>query len=170
MGDYVTLTCPTCGASLNASADASRLVCASCGNAHLLRPNGEIAVEARDSLPDPAERARPDRVRSEIDALEEEIHALAVTLLQREYRQAAGALVPLGKLTLRELKALLATEDPAEPARLIAALTIDELPVYAEQYQGSPIVMSRRRRAGVEDIARLIALRLQVEARRRSNV
>lgn len=164
MGDYVTLTCPTCGASLSA-ANGPRLVCASCGNVHLLHADGVVVAD----VPDPAETARLERLRAEIAELEEQIHALAVTILQREYRQAAGALVSLGKLTLRELKALLETQDPTEPARLIAALSIDELAPYMEQLQGSPIIMTRKRRAGVEDAARLLALRLQVEARRRAD-
>jgi hypothetical protein len=162
MGDYVTLNCPTCGASLKASRDATRLVCASCGNAHILRPNGVLVAD----LPDPAEAERLEQSLAEIESLEAQIHALAVTVLQREYRQAAAALVPLGKLTLRELKALLATQDVDQPARLISALTIDELAVFIEQYQGSPLIMTARRRQGVADVGMLIGLRLQVEARR----
>ena len=50
----------------------------------------------------------------------------------------------------------------------LAALSIDELAPYMEQLQGSPIIMTRKRREGVEDAARLLALRLQVEARRRA--
>jgi hypothetical protein len=177
MGDYVTLTCPTCGASLCAGRDAvgrgavapRRLVCASCGNEHLLRPDGGIVARSRDAAqdaaPDPAESARLERLRGESAELEEQIHTLALAIVQREYRQAAAALVPLGRLTLRELKALLKTRETLAPAALIAALTVGELAPYIEQYQGSPLIMSRKRREGVEDVGRLLTLRLQSSVR-----
>jgi predicted RNA-binding Zn-ribbon protein involved in translation (DUF1610 family) len=46
MADFITLTCPSCGAALNVSTSASTLKCIYCGNEHLVRKHGgEISLE-----------------------------------------------------------------------------------------------------------------------------
>jgi hypothetical protein len=46
MGDFVTLTCPTCGGKLQITPDIDRFACAHCGNEHLVkRSEGVIAIQ-----------------------------------------------------------------------------------------------------------------------------
>lgn len=46
MGDFVTLTCPTCGGKLQITPDLDRFACAHCGNEHLVkRSEGVIAIQ-----------------------------------------------------------------------------------------------------------------------------
>src|SRR5262245_7289350 len=40
MPDFLTLTCPTCGAKLKVTDHINLLVCASCGNEHMVHRDG----------------------------------------------------------------------------------------------------------------------------------
>jgi ribosomal protein S27E len=44
MGDFVTLTCPTCGARLQVTQDIDRFACGSCGNEHLIKRTGGVVA------------------------------------------------------------------------------------------------------------------------------
>jgi hypothetical protein len=45
MGDFVTLTCPTCGGKLQITPDIDRFACTHCGNEHVVkRSEGMIAI------------------------------------------------------------------------------------------------------------------------------
>ena len=52
MGDFVTLTCPTCGGKLQITPDIDRFACTHCGNEHMVkRSEGLIAIQPlADSL------------------------------------------------------------------------------------------------------------------------
>ena len=46
MTDFITLSCPSCGAALSVSTSAASLKCGYCGNEHLVRRQGrEISLE-----------------------------------------------------------------------------------------------------------------------------
>ena len=46
MGDFVTLTCPTCGGKLQITPDIDRFACVHCGNEHIVkRSEGVIAIQ-----------------------------------------------------------------------------------------------------------------------------
>jgi ribosomal protein S27AE len=44
MGDFLTLTCPSCGARLHLTDDIERFACQNCGNEHLVRRSGGIVA------------------------------------------------------------------------------------------------------------------------------
>ena len=52
MGDFVTLTCPTCGGKLQITPDIDRFACTHCGNEHIVkRSAGTVAIQPlADSL------------------------------------------------------------------------------------------------------------------------
>jgi DNA-directed RNA polymerase subunit RPC12/RpoP len=82
MADFVTLTCPTCGAKLEVTADIDRFACANCGNEHLIkRAGGIIALTPLVESLRGVEKAR-DRHTSE----------LAITRLQGEIAEETKAL------------------------------------------------------------------------------
>ncbi len=46
MGDYVTLTCPSCGGKLKIANNVQRFACAYCGNEHIVkRDEGIVTIE-----------------------------------------------------------------------------------------------------------------------------
>ena len=46
MGDFVTLTCPTCGSKLQITPDIDRFACSHCGNEHLVkRAEGLVSIQ-----------------------------------------------------------------------------------------------------------------------------
>ena len=45
MTDFLTLTCPNCGAQLQRKADAASVRCAYCGTEHLIKQNGKLLRE-----------------------------------------------------------------------------------------------------------------------------
>ena len=44
MGDFVTLSCPSCGAKLQITDDIDRFACANCGNEHLIKRSGGLVA------------------------------------------------------------------------------------------------------------------------------
>jgi len=85
MGEFVTLTCPACGAKLQVTEDLERFACASCGNEHLIRRSGGLVSLAplAEGLKG-VERAT-DRTASE----------MAIKRLQTEIDEQAKALAAL---------------------------------------------------------------------------
>jgi len=78
MSDFITLTCPSCGGSLQITDDIERFACAHCGKEHVVRRGGGIVSLA--PVVDGIRRveAGVDRTASElaINRLEKEIKAL----------------------------------------------------------------------------------------------
>ena len=44
MGDYVSLTCPSCGGKLHVSTAIDRFACAYCGNEHIVKRGDGIIL------------------------------------------------------------------------------------------------------------------------------
>jgi hypothetical protein len=168
MPELITLTCPTCGARLRVTGSEGRLVCSHCGNQHYLRlAEGGLRLKPVRVVPRNADLAatefRIDRLKQEVAAMEVQIHRLATGLIERDHRQACSALVGSAGLSLRALKVILDEQERAEPCRLLEALDAKGLRAYLEQYEGSPLIMPRKRAAGADDVRRLIALREEAE-------
>ena len=146
------LTCPTCGGGVSAAPGAP-LTCPHCGNRLIWSGAANPGPALAPAPPDPRE-----------EALREELARLAGALLALDAYQASAAVASAAGLPLRTLKAWLAARDAAAPARWIAAATADELARLREQYRGSPLRLSRRRREGLALIDRIIALRGEGES------
>lgn len=82
--DFITLTCPSCGGSLNATAVQDRLHCPNCGQEHLLRLRAglEPALEKLQGVQEGVERAADELARQRLG---EEIERLHVR--QKENKQ-----------------------------------------------------------------------------------
>ena len=50
MDNFLSLNCPSCGASITVTEDAARFKCEYCGTEHLLRDPAVLAVQARSAL------------------------------------------------------------------------------------------------------------------------
>ncbi len=46
MSDFISLSCPTCGAKLQLTEDIEQFTCRSCGNEHIIRRGGGIVSVA----------------------------------------------------------------------------------------------------------------------------
>jgi len=90
MGDFVTLTCPTCGGKLQITPDIDRFACTHCGNEHLVkRSEGVIAIQPLAESLTGLKRAT-DRTASElaIRRLTEELNQLQAAKQQAEGKAA----------------------------------------------------------------------------------
>lgn len=98
MGDFVTLTCPTCGGKLQITPDIDRFACVHCGNEHIVkRSEGVIALQPlAESLT--GLRRATDRTASEmaLRRLSEELASL------REDRSQAQGRVEACQQALKE--------------------------------------------------------------------
>jgi tRNA(Ile2) C34 agmatinyltransferase TiaS len=47
MSDFVTLTCPSCGAKVSTAGDSGRFLCEYCGNEHLLKGSAAPAPASK---------------------------------------------------------------------------------------------------------------------------
>lgn len=91
MGDFVTLTCPTCGGKLQITPDIDRFACTHCGNEHLVkRSEGVIAIQPLAESLTGLKRAT-DRTASElaIRRLTDDLAQLQATSQQAQVRAAA---------------------------------------------------------------------------------
>ncbi len=85
MGEFVTLTCPNCGAKLQVTEDLERFACASCGNEHLIRRSGGLVslaplAEGLKGMERATDRTASEmavqRLQTEIDAQTKALAAL----------------------------------------------------------------------------------------------
>lgn len=85
MPDFITLTCPTCGAKLKLNNSLSLLVCASCGNEHMIHRDGgaiylaPLAQDVRQiriGTDKTAAELAVSRLTKELDALNVEFEEL----------------------------------------------------------------------------------------------
>jgi DNA-directed RNA polymerase subunit RPC12/RpoP len=86
MGDFVTLTCPTCGGKLQITPYIDRFACTHCGNEHLVkRSEGVIAIQPLAESLTGLKRAT-DRTASEmaLRRLSEELARLGDARLQAQ--------------------------------------------------------------------------------------
>jgi len=81
MPNFVTLSCPTCGARLQVSNDLQRFACAFCGNEHIVKREGG-AVSLFPTL-DGVERVAAGVDRTAIE--------LTIARLEREIREGRNA-------------------------------------------------------------------------------
>lgn len=62
MSNFIPVICPTCGSKLDASRDAQRYVCPSCGNEYLLNGNAAVPpTEEADRMTEAERQARAQR-------------------------------------------------------------------------------------------------------------
>jgi len=90
MGDFVTLTCPTCGGKLQITSDIDRFACTHCGNEHLVkRSEGVIAIQPLAESLTGLKRAT-DRTASElaIRRLTDDLSQLQAAKVQAETKVA----------------------------------------------------------------------------------
>ncbi len=95
MGDFVTLTCPTCGGKLQITPDIDRFACTHCGNEHLVkRSEGVIAIQPLTESLTGLKRAT-DRTASElaIRRLTEDLNQLQAAKAQAEGKVAGHSKV-----------------------------------------------------------------------------
>lgn len=97
MPEFLTLTCPTCGAKLRVTDRISVLVCASCGNEHMvtrdggaiyLAPMADDMRQMRVGVDKTAAELAIVRLEKEIAALEEQslVHEQELLVVIRAYR------------------------------------------------------------------------------------
>jgi hypothetical protein len=88
MGDFITLTCPTCGGKLQITSDIERFACGHCGNEHIVKRGGGIislapVTESMNNI-----KAGVDKTASElaIKRLLEELPATIakITIIKRQ--------------------------------------------------------------------------------------
>jgi DNA-directed RNA polymerase subunit RPC12/RpoP len=90
MGDFVTLTCPTCGGKLQITPEIDRFACTHCGNEHFVkRSEGVIAIRPLAESITGLKRAT-DRTASElaIRRLTDELNQLQAARQQAEGKAA----------------------------------------------------------------------------------
>lgn len=92
MPDFLTLTCPTCGAKLKLNEKIHLLVCASCGNEHMVHRDGGSIY-----LAPIAQDVRQIRVGVDKTAAE-----LAVVRLTKELQELDGVMAETKQLSLAE--------------------------------------------------------------------
>ena len=146
------LTCPSCGAALIAAPGDAPVTCSHCGSILLVRDDARLPGPAA-ALLDPREAA----IRTEISALARELLAL-------DPYQASAAVTSGCGVPLRTLHEWLDAGETGAPCRLITCLTTEGLERLREQYRGSPLLLSRRRRAGLRLIEQMMALRREMDA------
>lgn len=69
MSDFITLTCPSCGAKLQITNDVERFACGNCGNEHIIRRSGGI-VSIAPIMEDLTRELTIKRLREDIPKLE----------------------------------------------------------------------------------------------------
>ncbi len=78
MADFITLSCPSCGAKLEATPDIDRFTCAHCGQEHIVKRSGGIVslspvVDAIKSVQTGVDKTAAElgivRIQKEIDEL-----------------------------------------------------------------------------------------------------
>lgn len=115
MSDFVTLTCPTCGAKLQITNDVERFACSHCRNEHIIRRSGGIVSIAKvvDGLAQV--QVGTDRTAAElaIVRLKKEIQELESRKINRS-REANGEIISL------KYKLLKAKEDLSDVRKIVA--------------------------------------------------
>jgi predicted RNA-binding Zn-ribbon protein involved in translation (DUF1610 family) len=85
MPDFISLTCPTCGAKLQITEDIERFTCRSCGNEHIIRRGGGIVSiapvveglkEVKAGVDKTAAELAISRLKSEILTLKQQLDYL----------------------------------------------------------------------------------------------
>lgn len=92
MLDFITLSCPTCGAKLQITTDMDRFVCAHCGNEHIIRRQGgtitlkpitDAISQVREGVDRTAAELGIVRINEEIKKLTVDLNAVSKRMGER---------------------------------------------------------------------------------------
>ena len=102
MSDFITLSCPSCGAKLEITQDVNRFACSNCGREHIVKRSGGIVSlspivdainEVRSGVDKTAAELAIERLYKEIPVLNEKRRLLAKSRPPMKYSNSVLGLV-----------------------------------------------------------------------------
>jgi hypothetical protein len=138
MADFVTLTCPSCGGSLQITKDIDRFACGFCGAEHIVKRGGSIIslaplADGLQQIKISQDRTTTEltirRLRDEIADHEAEIIRLALEPCRLDFTEVLARLLGLKKLSFNDYmkRAKADTKDYDFPVKIISNLPSSEL-------------------------------------------
>ena len=140
MAEFITLSCPSCGASLQITNELDRFACAHCGQEHLVNRGGGLVslapvVERLGGIQRGTDKTAAElalgRLAREIQTLEQMV-AEAVAGTSLKYPSMQGVLQKVGKISVWSL--LFISHEAVD--KLLDELSIEELAKVIKSLEG----------------------------------